>query len=164
MIAVFKNINRFADKSRFLDLSAIFFGRIAPYLMVIFLFGYSIYVANIYLFIYAMISGLSARFIINELVHLFYKEERPAYLKETKVLIPVPKNYSFPSGHASFLFGMSFFVFFYNINLAIIFVLFSFLVGFARVFCGVHWFRDILGGFFAGFLSVIIVHYLLTIL
>jgi undecaprenyl-diphosphatase len=162
--SVFKNINRFAKKWKTLDILAIFLARFLPYLMIIFLFFYSIYILNFAVFFYAILSGLFARFIINELVHLFYKEQRPAYLEQTKILIPVPRNYSFPSGHASFFFGISSFLFFYNIYIAIIFTFLSFLVGTARVFCGVHWFRDVLAGALAGFASALIIHYLLVIL
>ncbi len=162
MISVFKNINQFAGRWKILDIFAIICARILPYFMVLFLFFYSIYISNLYLFVLAIISGIFARFILNELVHLFYKEIRPANLGQAKILIPVPKNYSFPSGHASFFFGVSSFLFFYNIYLSIVFILCSFLVGTARVFCGVHWFKDILGGFLAGLLSAIVVYNLLN--
>lgn len=161
-LSVFKNINQFAKKWAALDATAIFCARIIPFLMIIFLFFYCIYIYDIYVFSYAIISGLSARFVINEIVYLFYKRERPAHLGQTKILIPVPKNLSFPSGHASFLFGISFYLFFYSLPLAIIFVICSSLVGIARVFCGVHWFRDILGGATAGFISAITINYLLN--
>lgn len=162
MISIFRNINQFAKRWLALDITAVFFARYVPYLMVAYLFFYSIYTSSIYLFIYAVLSGLVARFVINELIHLFYKESRPADLKETKLLIPVPKSFSFPSGHSSFFFGISLFLFFYGTYLAVIFVILSFLVGIARVFCGVHWFRDILGGFIAGCLSALIVYNLLN--
>ncbi len=164
VFSVFRNINQFAKRWQVLDITAIFFARYIPYLMVIFLFFYAIYISNIYLFFYAVLSGLFSRFIINELVHLFYKEQRPTELEETKILIPIPKNSSFPSGHSSFFSGISFFLIFYNIYLAIIFIVLSFLIGIARVFCGVHWFRDILGGFVAGSVSAVITYYLLIIL
>lgn len=161
MISIFKNINQVAGKWKSLDVLAILFARFVPYLMVIFLLFYSICISNIFLFFYAVLSGVFARFVINELVHLFCKEQRPAGLKETKILIPVPKNSSFPSGHSSFFFALSFFLIFYNIYLAVAFIILSFLVGTARVFCGVHWFRDVLGGFVAGFISALIVYGLL---
>jgi undecaprenyl-diphosphatase len=162
MISVFKNINHFAKRWKIIDALAVFCARILPYLMVIFLFFYSVCVSNFYLFFYAILSGLFARFIMNELVHLFYKRQRPAYLEQTKILIPVPKNYSFPSGHSSFLFGVSSFLLFYNIYLSITFVFLSLLVGIARVFCGIHWFRDILAGALSGFVSALLLQGLLV--
>ena len=113
------------------------------------------------MFIYPFFSGLFAAFVITKIIYLFYKEERPAELRSAKVLIPVPKNPSFPSRHAALLFGTSFYLFFYSVPLAILFVVCSCLVGVARVFCGVHWFRDILGGILSGAFSAIIIYYLL---
>jgi undecaprenyl-diphosphatase len=131
--------------------------------MVVFLFLYSLYVSDIFLFFCSVLAGLFSRYAINEFVHIFYKRERPAVLPETNILIPVPKNLSFPSGHSSFFFAFSFFLIFYNINLAIIFIVLSFLIGTARVFCGVHWFRDVVAGAAAGFISALVVYYLLSI-
>ena len=161
MISVFKDINKFANRWKWLDLLAIFCARFLPYLLAIFFFFYSLYISNIYLFFYAVLSGIFARLVVNELVHVFYKELRPAHLEETKILIPVPKNFSFPSGHSSFFFGVSFFIVFYNFYLGIAFIFLSLLIGTARVFCGVHWFRDIVGGLFAGLISAGVVYYLL---
>lgn len=162
MFSVFKNLNRFAGKSKLLDNSAIFFARILPYFMVAFLIYLCFLQKNLYLFLLPVLSGGLAR-LLNEVVHIFYKKERPAYLFGTKVLIPAPKNYSLPSGHASFFFGIAFYLFFYNTILAIIFIIFSCFIGLARVFCGVHWFKDILAGAFVGFISVLIVYSLLNI-
>jgi len=163
MFSVFKNINRLAGKSKLLDGFAIFCARFLPYLMVVFLFFYSAYRSNLYLFFYAIISGVLAR-LLNEFVRLFYTRERPARLEQTKVLIPLPKNSSFPSGHSSFFFGLAFLLVFYNTYLAVIFIVLSFFIGIARVFCGVHWFRDILAGVLVGFISGSIIYYLLIII
>ena len=162
MISVFKNMNQFAKKWKTLDVPAIFCARFLPYLMIASLFFYSIYKPDFYLLFYAILSGLFARFVINELVHLFHKSQRPPYTEQVKALIAVPQNYSFPSGHASFLFGISFYVFFYSASLAIVLVICSCLVGIARVFCGVHWFRDILAGAMAGFVSALTIYFLLN--
>lgn len=157
MISIFKNINRFAGKSKPLDWFAIFCARYLIYISVVFLFGSAVYSHSKGLFVYPLLSGLCAAFIFDKIIYVFYREHRPAELKTSNVLIPVPKNPSFPSRHASLLFGISFYLFFYNIPLAIVFVICSCLVGIARVFCGVHWFRDILAGAFVGFLSAQIV-------
>jgi len=161
MFSVFRNINRFVGKSKLLDGGAIFFARILPYIMVVFLFFYSLYIGNIYLFISPMLSGIFARVIFKEGIHFFFKVQRPSGMEGTKVLIPVPKSYSFPSGHATFFFGISFFLFFYSIQLAIIFMIASCLIGTARVFCGVHWFRDIVAGAVVGGVSAIVIHQLI---
>jgi len=163
MFSVFKNINRFAGKSKWLDGLAIFFARTLAYLLVLFLAAVSFYEKNLYLFLVPVLAGIVAR-LLNEIVHLFYKKERPAHLANANVLIPIPKNYSFPSGHASFFFGISFMLIFYSIPLAVIFIVCSCFIGGARVFCGVHWFRDILAGAFVGVASSFIIYGLLNII
>jgi len=162
MISVFKNINRFAKKWKTLDVFAIFFARYLIYLMMFFLFVSAVSFHSKGLFVYPLLSGLCAAFVFDKIIYYFYKEKRPATLKSTNVLIPVPYNPSFPSRHASLLFGMSFYLFFYSAPLAIFFIICSFLVGIARVFCGVHWFRDILAGVLVGFVSALIIHGLLN--
>jgi undecaprenyl-diphosphatase len=162
VISIFRNINSFAGKWRFLDASAVFCARILPYFMVIFLAIFYVFTKNIFIFFYALLSGLFARFVINQIIYLFYKEKRPAQFGGTRVLIPVPRYPSFPSGHASFFFGISFYLLFYSIPLAIVFIVCSCLMGIARVFCGVHWFRDILAGVLVGFLSAAVIYGLLN--
>lgn len=162
MFSVFKKINNFAYRWKILDISAILLARYLPYIMIIVLFFYALSKNNYYIFIYSLLCGMFSRFIINEIIHLLYKESRPAKLEDTKVLIPVPKNYSFPSGHASFFFGVSFFLISYDIKIAIIFIICSFLIGVSRVFCGVHWFRDIVAGIIVGGISSLIVYQIIS--
>lgn len=164
MISIFKNINHFAGKQKWLDLLAIFCARILPYLMIISLLIFSAVSKNWQILIVPLISAFLSRFIIGSLIYYFYQEVRPAYSEHTNILIPVPNNPSFPSSHATVFFAISFSLFFYNINLAIIFLALSLIIGTARVFCGVHYFRDIVGGFVAGLLSSLIVYYFLHLL
>ena len=160
-LSVFRNINRFANKSKLLDGFAIFCAKDVLYLMIVFLLLWALAYHNWQMFLYPLLSGLFATFVINKIIYIFYKEHRPAELKSAKVLISVPQNPSFPSRHAALVFGISSFLFFYNTPLAIFFIVCSCFVGIARVFCGVHWFRDILGGLLAGLLSAVTIHYLI---
>jgi len=162
MFSVFKNINQFAGKSEALDAFAIFCARYLAYLTTVFLFVAAYVSKNPYLFVAPILSGLISRFLITQTIYFVYKRPRPAKLESTKVLIPVPKAPSFPSGHASFFFGISFMVIFISIPLGIFFLACSCLIGVARVFCGVHWFKDILAGAFAGFISALITYGLLN--
>lgn len=162
MFSVFKNINRFAGKSKILDIFAIFCAKHLLYLMLVFLLLFAYVINNWRVFLFPFLSGLFGAFVIDKLVYIFYKEKRPAELKSTNILISVPRNPSFPSRHASLVFGVSFSLFFYNFPLAIVFIICSCFVGIARVFCGVHWFRDILGGALAGLISALIINGLLN--
>lgn len=164
MFSVFKNINKFAGKSKLLDAFAIFCARYLLYLMIICLFFIAVTIHSRGIFFYPLLSGLSAAFVINTIVYTFYKKHRPAELKSTKTLIGVPENPSFPSRHAAFVFGVSFYLFVYYPQLAAIFFICSCFVGLARVFCGVHWFSDILGGVVSGLISAIIIYNLVFLI
>lgn len=162
MFSVFKNLNRFSGKSKILDAFGIFFARYFLYLVIEFLMLYASFASNWRVLVYPLISGLFAAFVINNVIYVFYKEKRPATLKSTNILIPVPKNPSFPSRHSALLFGLSFYLFFYSFPLATVFIIFSCIVGVSRVFCGVHWFRDILAGAVVGLISALLIYSLVN--
>jgi undecaprenyl-diphosphatase len=159
---MFKNINGLAGKSKILDALAIFCAKYLLFLMLAFLFLYAFDIRSLRVFFFPLASGVFAAFVLNTIIYIFYKEKRPAGLKSTNTLIAVPSNPSFPSRHSSLVFGISFCLFFYNISLAIIFLAFSCLVAIARVFCGVHWLRDVLAGSIVGFISSLIIYNVLT--
>jgi len=161
MISIFKDINKFAGRWEWLDKSAIFCARVLPYFLVIFLLIFSVINKKWEIFIVPLFSAFVSRFIIGSLIYHFYKEKRPAKLKGTNLLIPVPNNPSFPSSHATVFFAISFSLLVYNTNLALIFLALSLIIGIARVFCGVHYFRDIVGGFVAGLISAGTIYLLL---
>ena len=160
MFSIFRTINPFAGKWKALDYIAIFFARFLPYIMMIFLLVSAILVDRMSLFLYPLLSGLFSRFVFGEATYLFYKKDRPAKTEGYNVLIPVPRTLSFPSGHATFFFGLSFMLFFRSIELGVLFLACTCIVTIARVFSGVHWFKDILAGMIFGALSALIVHYL----
>jgi len=161
MFSIFRTINPFAGRWRALDFVAIFFARFLPYLMMVFLFGAAVWASRISLFLYPLLSGLFSRFVFGEATYIFYRKDRPATIDGSNVLIPVPRTPSFPSGHASFFFGLSFMLFSRSASLAVIFLICTCLVTISRVFSGVHWFKDILAGMIFGALSALIVYYLL---
>lgn len=159
----FNLINRYTKKQAWLYYAGIFFAKYLIYLMLAVLLLFAVIKKDIFLFLYPILSGLFARFLINEPIYFFYKRKRPCEVLNIESLIKKPKHPSFPSGHASFLFGISFMLFYYNFVLAIVFIVLSGLVVSARVFCRVHWFSDILAGVVAGGFSAVVINYLVKL-
>jgi len=163
MFSVFKNINKFAGKSKLLDSFAVFCAKYLLYLWLVWLFIFSAKIENWQIFIYPLLSGLFGAFVIDKIIYIFYKKKRPAEMPTSNVLIAVPQNPSFPSRHATISFGVSFLLFFYSIPLAIVSLICACLISISRVFCGVHWFKDILAGMLVGFISSLVIYYLISL-
>jgi undecaprenyl-diphosphatase len=68
---------------------------------------------------------------------------------------------SFPSGHIAFLFALAIAVYFFNKKWGLVFFILSLLVGLARIFVGIHYPLDILGGIVIGIVSAIVVRALI---
>lgn len=67
-------------------------------------------------------------------------------------LITPDSLYSFPSGHASFMFALGFAMNYFNFRAGLIIVILALLTGMARVLAGVHFWYDIVGGAILGYL------------
>jgi len=99
-------------------------------------------------------------FIANALLKLIIQRPRPTYLP-----LITETDFSFPSGHAmgSFIFFITVVYFFYHLTrkkfitiiLLIFAILITFIIGLSRIYLGVHYPSDILGGIVAGFLWVV---------
>jgi undecaprenyl-diphosphatase len=73
-------------------------------------------------------------------------------------LLGKKRSFSFPSSHATNMFGLAtLFSLFYPKQI-VYFVTFAGLIGFSRIYCGVHYPGDVLGGFVLGFIIAWLVY------
>jgi undecaprenyl-diphosphatase len=110
-----------------------------------------------HMFLEASLAVILSRGILTELLHRFYEHPRPYVFYEVEPLIQSLGN-SFPSGHMAFIWALAGVIFFYNRRWGTAYFVFSLLMGAGRVFAGVHWPLDILGGIFIGLTSALLVH------
>jgi undecaprenyl-diphosphatase len=95
---------------------------------------------------------------LNQLVLLFIHRARPYEVGVTQLLVPPSVDFSFPSDHATAAFAIAATFIFYGAHKrAAAFLLAAGLVGFSRIFIGIHYFGDIVGGAATGVLAAFIV-------
>jgi len=156
---IFEKVNDLAGRWQLLDAFAIFFAKYFSYFLVFFIFlfllkNFKKYWSEIEK---ATLAGILSRLGFAEIIYFLWKRPRPFMIHEVNLLINSPSNPSFPSGHAAFYFAFSTVIYFYNKKAGLLFFLASFLISFSRVFCGIHWPSDILGGAVIGIISGFII-------
>jgi len=157
----FNLINGFSGRWAWLDCLAIFFAKYLAYILVITLIIVTYALGEMEMFLASFLAAFFSRFVVNESIYFLYKRERPSVAVGAKVLLKNPKYPSFPSGHTSFFFALSFSILPYNFGLGIIFIILSLCIAFFRIFSGLHWPSDILGGAGAGAVSSLLVYFYL---
>ncbi len=161
---VFESIHSLAGQSKVLDWFGIFFANYMPYIFI----GLVVYLllregtwrkkAERCLAL-GMTLVLSYG-IIGAVLHFFINRPRPFVDLGFQPLFSETGN-AFPSRHALILFSIASLVFSFNKKIGLWLFFFAFINGVARVFSGVHWPGDILGGAVVGILSYIITSYAL---
>ncbi|MDD5625758.1 MAG: phosphatase PAP2 family protein [Patescibacteria group bacterium] len=117
---------------------------------------------EISLIVLKIIGAIACGLLINNFIDLFYHRLRP-FVEHREVFqlikfLASPKDYSFPSYHTTIGFIMALTVLKDWKKFGIILLILALLVGVSRIFVGVHWPSDILGGIVSAILSVFIVN------
>jgi undecaprenyl-diphosphatase len=161
---LFRFIYGLSPRNFFLDGAAVFCAQYLPYLLV---FGLLILVfyengwrRKWYLFSEAAIAVILSRGLLTEVIRFFYHHPRPFDVLGFTPLVGESGS-SFPSGHAAWFFALAMVIFFRNRKWGIWFFVLALMNGIARIYVGVHWPFDILGGAAIGIISAMFVHWLL---
>ncbi|MBO9129463.1 undecaprenyl-diphosphatase [Bacillus sp. 165] len=148
---IFQWINGWSGHFSYLDRGMIFITNSVPYAaIVIMLFLW--FVGNRdkraekqYIAIYAVFScllGLS----VNAILHLVYYHPRPFVVHHVHQLIPHSADSSFVSDHAVLVFSMAWTMLLRNDSWKYPVLIWAVIVGISRVFVGVHYPVDVIGG------------------
>ncbi|PIR89236.1 MAG: hypothetical protein COU07_02115 [Candidatus Harrisonbacteria bacterium CG10_big_fil_rev_8_21_14_0_10_40_38] len=160
-ISVFEFIHNLVGSSSLLDIVGIFFASYLPYFILIGLFVAFMLEADwrrrIYSVLYVSLSILISRGIFIPLLNLIFPRERPFQFFGFEPLVSSPSTTSFPSGHTAVFFAVATAVFFLRYKWGIALFVAAFFIGVARIFVGVHWPTDILGGILVGLVSGLLV-------
>ena len=85
--------------------------------------------------------------------------ERPCWIDSTvKLLIAVPKDYSFPSGHTMHGFAAATIIYLHHKRAGMLALVLAALIAFSRIYLFVHYQTDILGGLCIGVLMSLFVY------
>ena len=152
-------INNWAGRWNWLDLVMVFCAEYLMYVMILVVLVYVIWNYKLWrdMALVAIGSALVARFGVTELIRFFYYHARPYWvLTQTNLLSARETVSSFPSGHTIFMFALATGVYQYNKKAGWWFYASACLVGFARIFVGVHWPYDIVAGAVFGILTALV--------
>jgi undecaprenyl-diphosphatase len=163
-LSLFNFIYHFSHRNILLDGLGIFFAQYLVYFLVL---GFLVLAFSqkglrhkLYVLSEGALAVILARGIITEVIRFFYYHPRPFEALGFTPLI-AESGSSFPSGHMTFLFALAMVVWYVNRKWGVFYFILALLVGVARIYVGVHWPLDILGGIVIGIVSAIFVHWIL---
>ncbi|MSU55325.1 MAG: phosphatase PAP2 family protein [Candidatus Taylorbacteria bacterium] len=154
---LFSLINSISGQSDFLDTIIVFFAHYLAYVLIftfiiLIFFSSALYKSKIHLFLSALIGFAFGRGVVVELFRFLYHHPRPSIILSNVHPLLVETSYSFPSGHTTAFFTLSFVMWNYNKSLGIVFFIFSTIMGIARIAAGIHYPLDIMAGAIIGLL------------
>jgi len=156
---VFDFIYSLAGQSRILDWFGVFFAEYMPIIFVglvlYFLIREGTWIKKVERFVILAFTFVLSYGIFGGILHFFILRNRPFIDLGFSPLFTETGN-AFPSRHALILFSIAALIFSFNKRIGLWLFFFALVNGFARVFVGVHWPSDIVGGAIIGIISYII--------
>ena len=106
-----------------------------------------------------MLTALLLATIIGQVtIKSLVKRKRPCHtFTDVNMLIAIPNDYSFPSGHTTSSFACATTVCFLFPKAGVIFMIFAFIMAFSRLYLFVHYLSDVTFGMILGILVGVIV-------
>lgn len=159
-------IMSFAGRYPSLDIIAIFFAEYVPYIIAL-LFIIALLLQPdtrrcLYIIFVSVLSVILASGIIRTALNYFFYRPRPFVAYNITPLISHEATASFPSGHATFFFTLATVIFLYmSRRWGVWAYVVAALIGLARVYAGVHYPLDIVGGAVIGVLSPFLIRMIL---
>jgi len=157
----FQLINNLAGRWPVLDWFGIFCADYLIFVMVFLIIIWTIFNKNDRradeVIILEIISAGFLGYLVKILINLIYFRPRPFAAHDVSLLIGKLADGSFPSAHAFLSFAMAFIIYFYSKKLGIVFLVLAAFVSVSRIYVGVHYPLDVLGGFLVGALSALVI-------
>lgn len=159
-------LNHFAGANAFSAGLFTFFAIYLGWVLVISLFGFlfswrerRFKRENLNIVLLAVTTALFSRLIIAEPIRRLLDWDRPGKTLDHDLIefISFSGAPAFPSGHASFFFGLATPIFLWNRKLGLIYYFLAFMNSLGRVSAGLHWPSDILAGALIGIISGIFI-------
>jgi undecaprenyl-diphosphatase len=161
---VFLWIHNLSGHIAFFDYLAIFFADWLTYFLVLaflILVYYQIGTRQkLYLLLEGTLAVILSRGILTTIIRFFYVHPRPFDVYGFTPLISESGS-SFPSGHMAWFFALALVVWYADRRSGAWFLVLTAIMGVARIYVGVHWPYDILGGAALGLLCGWSIHALL---
>lgn len=162
-------INSFAGKWPWLDTIGIIFSDFLIYALPLIIFGvyfFSKKRKKIGKMALKIIGAVILVALVEHITNQVVARPRP-FISHNEVyqlakLFAPPTDFSFPSGHTALAFAMSFSVLVDWKKFGLILLIPALLIGLSRIFVGVHYSTDILGGIITAALSVFIIEFFIN--
>ncbi|MFO8015558.1 MAG: phosphatase PAP2 family protein [Candidatus Woesearchaeota archaeon] len=139
---IFSLMNQYAGQYSILDSVLFFF---SEYLIILLLLFFLIEFRNVKAVLTA-VASVMAGLAVNILISMAYFRPRPFVEHKVNLLVSYAPTSSFPSDHATVSFALATAVFLHNRALGVIAYGIAIAVSVSRIFAGLHYPLDILGG------------------